>query len=119
LNELTLPSTVQTIEDNAFGQCAQVKKMNVKAAVPPVVESETFEDIDRSIQVLVPQGTLKLYREAPYWQEFFNIAESEVMAGVENTMKPSTMTNCQKIIRDGNLVIIRDGVEYNVMGQQL
>ena len=119
LNELTLPSTVQTIEDNAFGQCAQVKKMNVKAAVPPVVESETFEDIDRSIPVLVPQGTLKLYREAPYWQEFFNIAESEVMAGVENTMKPSTMTNCQKIIRDGNLVIIRDGVEYNVMGQQL
>ena len=119
LNELTLPSTVETIEDNAFGQCAQVKKMNVKAAVPPVVESETFEDIDRSIQVLVPQGTLKLYREAPYWQEFFNIAESEVMAGVENTMTPSTTTNCQKIIRDGNLVIIRDGVEYNVMGQQL
>ena len=119
LNELTLPSTVQTIEDNAFGQCAQVKKINVKAAVPPVVESETFEDIDRSIQVLVPQGTLKLYREAPYWQEFFNIAESAVMAGVENTMTPSTTTNCQKIIRDGNLVIIRDGVEYNVMGQQL
>jgi hypothetical protein len=25
----------------------------------------------------------------------------------------------QKLLRDGNLVIIRDGVEYNVMGQQL
>ena len=31
----------------------------------------------------------------------------------------SSTTNCQKIIRNGNLVIIRDGVEYNVMGQQL
>ena len=28
-------------------------------------------------------------------------------------------TNVQKLLRDGHLVIIRDGVEYNVMGQQL
>ena len=28
-------------------------------------------------------------------------------------------TNCQKILRDGQLIIVRDGVEYNAMGQEL
>jgi hypothetical protein len=36
---------------------------------------------------------------------------------LENTHSP--MGNTQKILRNGQLIIIRDGVEYNVMGQQL
>ena len=28
-------------------------------------------------------------------------------------------TNCQKILRDGQLIIVRDGVEYNAMGQEI
>ena len=117
LKEITLPSSMQSIEDNAFGQCAQVRKMNVRAAVPPLVESETFEDIDRSIEVLVPQGTLKLYREAPYWQEFFYISESEVPSNVGEVSTENTIIH--KILRDGQLLILRDGKTYNVMGQEL
>ena len=117
LKEITLPSSMQSIEDNAFGQCAQVRKMNVRAAVPPLVESETFEDIDRSIEVLVPQGSLKLYREAPYWQEFFYISESEVPSNVGEVSTENTIIH--KILRDGQLLILRDGKTYNVMGQEL
>ena len=117
LKEITLPSSMQSIKDNAFGQCAQVKKMNVRAAVPPLVESETFEDIDRSIEVLVPQGSLKLYREAPYWQEFFYISESEVPSNVGEVSTENTIIH--KILRDGQLLILRDGKTYNVMGQEL
>ena len=91
--------------------------MNVRAAVPPLVESETFEDIDRSIEVLVPQGSLKLYREAPYWQEFFYISESEVPSNVGEVSTENTIIH--KILRDGQLLILRDGKTYNVMGQEL
>ena len=38
---------------------------------------------------------------------------------VENTHIQSSMTNCQKIIRNGQLIILRDGKTYNVMGQEL
>ena len=31
----------------------------------------------------------------------------------------SPITNCQKLIRDGQLIILRDGVEYNAMGVEL
>ena len=36
---------------------------------------------------------------------------------VDNIHSP--ITNCQKIIRNGQLLILRDGVEYTIMGQEL
>ena len=44
---------------------------------------------------------------------------TESLTAVENTHSQSPMTNCQKILRDGQLLILRDGVEYNAMGQEL
>ena len=40
-------------------------------------------------------------------------------ASIENTHSQSSMTNCQKIIRDGQLLIIRDGKTYNIMGAEI
>ena len=66
----------------------------------------------------VPAQSLDDYKAADQWKEFGAILPLEdAPASVDNI--PSTTSNCQKIIRDGNLFIIRDGVEYNVMGQQL
>ena len=31
----------------------------------------------------------------------------------------TSTTNCQKIFRDGQLLIIRDGIEYNMQGVEL
>ena len=41
------------------------------------------------------------------------------ITAVENTHSQSPMTNCQKLIRNGQLIIIRDGVEYNAQGVRL
>ena len=41
---------------------------------------------------------------------------TESTTPVENTHTPSPMTNCQKIIRENQLLILRDGNTYNVMG---
>ena len=117
LKEITLPSTVQTIADNAFGQCQKVAKMTVNATTPPVVEAETFEDIDRSIPLYVPIGTSLQYEAADYWCEFFNVIEYNAPTSVDNI--PSSTINCQKIIRNGQLLIIRDDKTYNIMGQEL
>ena len=38
---------------------------------------------------------------------------------LDNTHSPSPMTDCQKLLRNGQLIILRDGVEYNAMGQEL
>ena len=44
---------------------------------------------------------------------------TESLTAVENTHSQSPMTNCQKLIRNGQLIIIRDGVEYNAQGVRL
>ena len=38
---------------------------------------------------------------------------------VENTQSQLPISNCQKILRDNQLLILRDGKTYNVMGQEL
>ena len=47
--------------------------------------------------------------------------EFTTMGGTTTDMDniQSPMTNCQKILRDNQLIIVRDGVEYNAMGQEL
>ena len=117
LKEITLPSTVQTIADNAFGQCQKVAKMTVNAMTPPIVEAETFEDIDRSIPLYVPIGTALQYKAADYWCEFFNVIEYNAPSAVDNISSPNA--NTRKLLRDGQLLIIRDGKTYNTMGADI
>ena len=45
------------------------------------------------------------------------VTKSDGPTSVSDIQSP--MTNCQKILRDGQLLILRDGVEYNAMGQEL
>ena len=117
LSELTLPATMEYIADNGFGLCAKLKRINVSATTPPAVEARTFEDVDRSIPVYVPDAAVNDYKAAPVWQEFNIVGKEGVSTSMDN-LNTSTY-GIQKLLRDGNLVIIRDGVEYNVMGQQL
>ena len=44
---------------------------------------------------------------------------TESLTAVENTHIQSPISNCQKILRNGQLLILRDGVEYNAMGAQI
>ena len=112
---------MQSVADNGFALCEKLAKMNVKAVVPPVVEARTFENVDRMIPVVVPTESVSAYKAAPVWQEFNIQGKDNVMSDVENIGLDNgygVMEN-GKIMRNGQLIIIRDGVEYNVMGQQL
>jgi hypothetical protein len=117
LDELTLPASMEYIADNGFGLCAKLRRMNVNATTPPQVEARTFEDVDRTIPVVVPDASVNAYKAAPVWQEFNIVGKNNVSTAVDNV--DASTCGIQKILRDGKLVIIRDGVEYNVMGQQL
>ena len=44
---------------------------------------------------------------------------TESLTAVENTHSQAPMTNCQKLLRKGQLIILRDGVEYNAVGVRL
>ena len=60
-----------------------------------------------------------LNEESAVIEEFVGefTTQSNVSTSVDNVDASNHST--QKLLRDGHLVILRDGVEYNVMGQQL
>ena len=118
LSELTIPSTMQRIADNGFGACAKMQRMYVNALVPPAIEEKTFEDVDRSIPVFVPKGTLERYQGDRYWSEFFNITEYDAPTGILNASAQGE-DNARKVLRNGQVLIIRGDQTYTVLGDKL
>ena len=117
LQDMTLPSTVQEIGDNGFALCAKLQKIHVKATTPPAIKAKTFFDVNRQIPVYVPDEVVAAYESDPYWSEFDIQGESKAPAGVEDIT--TSTANTQKLIRDGQLLIIRDGKTYNAQGVEL
>ena len=63
---------------------------------------------------------LEDYKIAEQWKEFGTILPiQETDTDLENTHSPSPMANRQKLLRNGQLIILRDGKSYSVMGQEL
>ena len=117
LKEMTLPSTVQEIADNGFALCAKLQRMNVDALIPPTVAARTFEEVDRTIPVYVPDEVVSAYQTAPVWQEFNIQGKSNAPSALDDISSP--ISNNQKLLRDGQLLILRDGKTYNIMGAEI
>ena len=107
LAEILIPATVTEIGNYAFAGCTNVWRMTVEAVLPPKVYDKTFDGIDRSISLIVPAGSEELYRQAEYWKEFF----------IDDTHSQSPISNCQKILHEDHILILREGKVYTTMGQ--
>ena len=117
LKELTIPSTMKKIADNGFAGCEKMEKMYVNALVPPTIEAKTFEDVNRATPVFVPKGTLERYQADEYWSEFFNMAEYEAPTGNLNTAAEDN--GLRKVVRNGQVLIIRGDKTYTILGEAL
>ena len=117
LKELTIPSTMKKIADNGFAGCEKIKTMYVNALVPPTIEAKTFEDVNRATPVFVPKGTLERYQADEYWSEFFNMAEYEAPTGNLNTAAEDN--GLRKVVRDGQVLIIRGDKTYTILGESI
>ena len=89
--------------------------MYVKAPVPPTIQAKTFYNVKRKIPVYVPLGAVDLYKNDTYWSEFKIMSEEDA---VENVTDPNAYS-VRKMLRDGQVVILRDGVVYNAVGIRL
>lgn len=105
LEDLVLPSSLQTIGDNCFSLCSKLERIIVNAAVPPVIEAKTFYEVDRSIPVYVPKGSLEAYKADAYWSEFRLLDDD-----------PATVISPEE---DNSGCYAADGMLYNPNGVSL
>jgi len=73
LTNLSLPSSVQSISDNSFDGCISLNTISVQSLVPPTVYINTFNKVNKSIPLVVPDASVSLYKSAFGWKDFYNI----------------------------------------------
>ena len=118
LTSATIGNSVTSIGEYAFYRCKGLTSVNVLAEVPPTLGNEAFYNVSKKIPVYVPCSSVSAYQSAKGWKAFTNIqCMLEDESAVDNVHSQST--NSQKLLRNGQLIIIRDGVEYNAMGVEL
>jgi hypothetical protein len=119
LTSITIPNSVTSIGELAFYECSGLTSIESLAETPPTLGSNAFYNVSTSIPVYVPCGSVSTYQSAEGWNAFTNIQceSNEPSTDLENTHSQSPMANRQKLLRDGQLIILRDGVEYNAQGQ--
>lgn len=114
LKEVTLPTSIRAIGDNAFALCSKMAKLQVAAVAPPTIAAKTFEDVSRKMPVYVPEESVEAYKADPYWGELNIIGGLSAVESIESTSATPT-----KVLRNGQLLIQRDGTTYTIHGQEV
>ena len=118
LRTISLGSGISSIGRNAFGNCSRLYEVTCYAQDPPIADLTSFANYDAYLHV--PCDALRYYNVDPVWKNFHNIECFDTDATmIENTHSQSPITACQKLIRDGHLIILHDGKTYNILGKKL
>ena len=72
LTSVEIPNSVTRIGNSAFEYCTNLCYIICKANTPPQAADNTFNNIDRSIPLYIPEGSLDLYKVEVPWRKFTN-----------------------------------------------
>lgn len=117
LTTITIPENVESIGDWAFYDCRGLQSMTCKATTPPECGYYyCFGRVNKDIPLYVPYGSGDAYGNAPEWEDFNNIIEYGGPTGIDTVSGDQTPA-VQKILHNGQILILRDGNVYNLAGQ--
>ena len=117
LEEIVIPESVEEIETDAFKHCAALKTVTNYNPTPISIDENVFGYVPYKTDVTlkVPFGSKSAYEAADVWKDFFVIEEME-QQGIESVQ---TSGRSQKVIRDGQLLILKNGKTYNALGTEV
>lgn len=118
LQYLELPVELQEVGYNFIYKCNALQIITIHATVPPTIGDYGSISNPKSITLRVPYGSKSLYQEASGWKDF-NIEEMKnPNEGIDEVSQESKVKS-QKMIKDGQLLINRNGKTYNATGQEV
>ena len=118
LEDMILPSSIRAIGDNCFALCGKLTKIVCNATTPPAIQAKTFYDVNRQIPVYVPDEAIASYESDEYWQEFDIQGASDLEDAVSYTTNDSAAA-VTKVMRNGEVLILRGGKTYTVQGVEV
>ncbi len=125
ITSLDLPATIDIVRDNSFSDSETLNSLIIRAEVPPVVYDKDYNEVSdtyifnkkRKVNVYVPEGSVQAYKDNSNWgkQPIFPISQYQAIDQITND--ELRMTN--KVIRNGVLLIERNGKTYNAQGAEV
>lgn len=142
LSTITFPNAITALSEYVVGDCKDLRSIIIPASVtnvghwifafdnnldtivchaeiPPAITDYTFEYFfnQQTCRLLVPKASMDLYKAADGWKEFLNILPIDVIP--TNTSYSNSSNFAHKLIRNGQLLILRDGKTYAVQGLEV
>ena len=118
LPEIVIGSGVKSIGAYAFYTCSALKSITCKAVEPPTCPDETvFKGTDKNACLYVPQESISSYRKAKGWSALKD--NTYPMAEAIGHVTNNATSTSRKIIRDGQVMIERGGMVYDLRGQMV
>ena len=115
LISITIPNSVTSIGSSAFWGCDNLSSITCYANTPPICDMSLGID---SVIVYVPCGSKHLYQADAVWGQVMSI-ECIEETDIESVESETSKQNTRKVIRNGQVIILRDGEEYSILGQKL
>ncbi len=113
-----IPRSVTTIGNYAFDGCSAIKRIYCHAVTPPDIESKTFANYNAYLYV--PCENFDDYDLHNEWGNFKHIECVPSEETAINTISSDAQSGqTQKTIRNGILLIERNGKTYTAQGQRL
>lgn len=134
LTSLHLPSTLTSIGDYAFTSCDALTSIICDAASAPALGTDalkglaSWDAIGLNCIVYVPneaaKETYNTYQDGAgtwtYWDVFYGAGNVVVKENTATDMTALTRSGrAQKVIRDGQVLILRDGKFFTLTGTQV
>lgn len=129
LQRVVMSENIKTIGAFAFANTSEMRsslsEVTCYATTPPVMrdreseaENPAFLGVSVSeIPLYVPAESIDAYKEANQWKELGQILPIE-STSVDYVEHPSSV-KVQKLLQNGQVLILRDGKTYNVMGIEI
>ena len=119
MSGVKMPASLRQIGDNAFANCQTLNRMDVDAVTPPDVETKTFYAVSRKAPVYVPDESVSLYKNHCIWGELNIVGRSDAPTAIDEVNSSAKLGGYNKILRNGQLLIERDGKTYSITGQEV
>ena len=116
LTSVTIPNSVTSIGNYAFQYCYGLTTITCKAVNPPALGDDVFYYVDTTIPLYVPDQSVSSYLAAEQWKVFD--IQADPFEAIDQVTHRSSSTG-QKLLRDGVLLIERNGKTYNAHGAEV
>ena len=111
LTNLALPVSLTNIGYGAFYDCTSLAQISSLATTPPTIEIDdttpVFGNVDKTIPVYVPVGSVDAHKAADGWKEFTNISEVGSTGNDE-------MNTADAFVIVGNDVVLNEAQEISI-----